>query len=705
MSPAALPSISSDAPLGGSFRSETAPPAALRPALVLVDHLRTSARLIVLVGVLLVPLATAGWSYVSSVNGQIAFSGLEREGVDVVRPALLLMSGVASGQTADPADLRAAVESSDLDLDEQLADVEAAVTDVTTPQARLEAAQALAAFITTAGDVSNLILDPDLDSFYVMSALVTELPRALVAAARAAAPADDLSRDELVAEHALEAGRLSGAADALRSGVETSLGTTSMDGLDAMLAGLLETADASSALATGLAASLADPQPVDASGVASTVAAASGDASDALDALLDARIAGMAGERLTSVIIIVIGLAIAMWIAVAVWWRTKTDVAQVLSSVQAIAAGDLDERPLSTRKDEFGEIGQALATARTQLVTSAVELDQAQRAREQQLEENFAHQKEAEKQVRTRAQSIVSETSSTVMQELNEVVGQVQAMREAAGNIDQQVGLAERVTKSVVERAESTDALVVTLIESLRRVAGITKLIAGIAEQSKLLALNATIEAARAGAAGRGFGVVADEVKDLATSTGRSTEEITTTVTALEQDTAAVSAAIAEVSSGIGELDAATETLRYIAAEQRTVVGDLESCIDGALERIRNMSGLTEQLERRRHERYLTSGTATLHAGGRSHAIDLIDISEGGLRVRAEHPAIVATGETVSVELPLTSGARRIEARVAHVRGENRDDLGLEFAPLDHRVHTEIADHIDHLGSAGRFAG
>ncbi|MDY7100700.1 MAG: methyl-accepting chemotaxis protein [Actinomycetota bacterium] len=684
---------------------EPSPPVVLLPALALVDRLRTSARLLVLIGVLLVPLAAAGWSYVSSVNGQIAFSDKERDGIDVVRPALFVMSDVVGGADPDLAELRDAVAASGLELDDPLAEVEAATAELDDPTARLEAARTLAGFVTTAGDVSNLILDPDLDSFYVMDALVNRLPSALVAAARAAAPPTDVGTDELIAEHAIEAGRLTGAADGLRAGVETSLGTTSMAGLDVLLAGLLTAADAAEAQAETLTAELADPSAVDAAPVADAVTGATPDAADAMMSLLDARIDGMAGDRLIALVIIVVGLVVAMWIAAAVWWRTRLDVTQVLGSVRAIAAGDLEDRPLSSRKDEFGEIGQAIATARAQLITSAVELDLAQQERERQLEANFAHQKEAEKQVRTRAQAIVTDTSSTVMAELSEVVGQVEAMREAAGNIDQQVALAERVTKTVVEQAQSTDALVATLIESLRRVAGITKLIAGIAEQSKLLALNATIEAARAGEAGRGFGVVADEVKDLATSTGQSTEEITTTVATLEQDTSAVSAAIAEVSTGIGELDAATETLRYIASEQRNVVGDLEQCISGALDRIRSMGGLTDKLERRRHERYLTSGAATLHHHGREHTINLVDISEGGLRARTSGAIGADEGAEVTVELPLASGARRIAAHVAHVRGEARDDLGLEFDPLEAGVHREIADHIEMLGSTGRLVG
>ena len=668
-------------------------PLVLAPMLVLTDRLRTSSRLAVLVVVLLVPGGFATWSYTAAVNGQIRFSSLERDGVAVVEPAVVALGETVGTGSTELSLLESAVaEHPQLGLDEELRAVQqaAGAPEAETPAGRLATAEALAELVTETGNASNLILDPDLDSYYVMDALVIGYPRALVAAAHAAAPPAQASEDELIARQAVDAGRLRSAADALDAGVATAVQATEDAELEGRLAGVVATADDLDALAAAMTTGLAEPAAIDAGAVAALAVDSAGPAATALDGLLAARIDGMARTRLITMVLTTLGVGLALWLAAAVWWRSRQHVSQLLQGVRAIAEGDLAGRVLPTGRDELGEIGRALDGARERLAESNRRLERQQAERDQQQRLSFAVQKDAERQIRKRAQAIIDETAGTVTRELNEVVRQVHVMREVTGTIDEQVASADRVASVVVEHVKITDGVVGTLGESLRRVAGITELIASVADQSKLLALNATIEAARAGEVGQGFGVVAGEVKNLATTTGSSTTEISTTVATLERDTVAVSGAIQEMSASIDELDAATGMLRSVAEQQRIAVTEFEHVLDQTVDRIGRMVKASERLERRRHERYAVTADAALFVKGQEHTVHVGDLSESGARLILGTAARPELDAHVELAMPRLVGGHRLSARVARVIGDG-GEIGIEFISLDPQTRQEVS--------------
>ncbi|WP_315855260.1 methyl-accepting chemotaxis protein [Chenggangzhangella methanolivorans] len=86
------------------------------------------------------------------------------------------------------------------------------------------------------------------------------------------------------------------------------------------------------------------------------------------------------------------------------------------------------------------------------------------------------------------------------------------------------------ISTEAVSQARETNAIVAGLSTAADRIGEVVLLIRGIAEQTNLLALNATIEAARAGDAGRGFAIVASEVKNLAEQTAKATEQISSQI-------------------------------------------------------------------------------------------------------------------------------------------------------------------------------
>lgn len=612
--------------LSGDDRSISgaARPVLLRPLLSLVDRLRSSARLAVLGVVLLVPGVFSTWSYASLMAGQIAFSQTEETGVEALAPILTQLNAVASGEDPDTTAMSAlAQEYPDFQLDEP----SAALASAQTPTDQMSA---LVAMATAVGNYSNLILDPDLDSFYVMDLQVVQIPKLLQAAVQAGqTPTGEFS--EQVATQAVLAGTISGAAGAISSDVETALGSTTRTELTDELSSLQTVVDAGQQLGQQLSTTLDSPRAVDSSALAQATAEVTDPAGQAMIALLQTRIGGMQSDYNRALVISGGFFVLAIWLAVAVWWRTRHDVGQTVRAVTALAAGDLEPRPLPDGRDEMADIGRAVRQARDKLAASAEDLKHAQEEREAQMQDTFLRQRAAEKQSRKRAQEVVALTAGTVVEELQAVVRGVEAVRTAAGSIDGRVASADQATRTVVEQVEQAQQVVGVLTSSLARIAGMAQLIAGVADQTKLLALNANIEAVRAGEAGKGFGVVAGEVKDLAMTTASSTDQIASIITEIERDAAHMADTIGGVAGSISGVDDATSGLAGVAEEQRQLVEQLDSSLNDTIARLNDMNQISDEMERRGHERVPFNGVLELRFDQHTVVADLVDISLGGM--------------------------------------------------------------------------
>jgi methyl-accepting chemotaxis protein len=191
----------------------------------------------------------------------------------------------------------------------------------------------------------------------------------------------------------------------------------------------------------------------------------------------------------------------------------------------------------------------------------------------------------------------------------------VQVVREVA---DEMHALAEAVTES--------SRNVEGLGERSREIGGIVHVIRGIADQTNLLALNAAIEAARAGEQGRGFAVVADEVRKLAESTGSATEDISRMIESIQRDTAAAVAAMHasgnRVEQGVGLTTRAAEALARItegAHNTETRIGDIahatqEESVAGT-EIAHNVERVAQMAEDNKHAAVETAADAHMLKG------------------------------------------------------------------------------------------
>jgi aerotaxis receptor len=149
--------------------------------------------------------------------------------------------------------------------------------------------------------------------------------------------------------------------------------------------------------------------------------------------------------------------------------------------------------------------------------------------------------------------------------------------------------------KSLAHSVESTANDMRSLEEISNAISGIVKMISEVADQTNLLALNAAIEAARAGEQGRGFAVVADEVRKLAEKTNNSSKEINGMISNVQQ---AARTAVSSMEVGVSKVNAGA-TLSKSATESMSAIRSNQSNVTRVVDDI--ASGLSEQVEATRH--------------------------------------------------------------------------------------------------------
>jgi methyl-accepting chemotaxis protein len=174
-----------------------------------------------------------------------------------------------------------------------------------------------------------------------------------------------------------------------------------------------------------------------------------------------------------------------------------------------------------------------------------------------------------------RLSSQVAGASEEASSNMQSVASATEELSASVDEIGRRVRESNEIAEAAVLQAEQTDGRIGKLSRAAQEIGDVVKLITAIAEQTNLLALNATIEAARAGEAGRGFAVVASEVKSLASQTAKATDEISSHILGMQGATQESVAAIKEIGGTIGRISTIASTIASAVEQQSSATQEI----------------------------------------------------------------------------------------------------------------------------------
>ncbi|MBO6562914.1 MAG: PilZ domain-containing protein [Nisaea sp.] len=425
-------------------------------------------------------------------------------------------------------------------------------------------------------------------------------------------------------------------------------------------------------------------------------------------------------------------------------------IIQLTSAMAKLSTGDYSVSvPSLGRRDEIGGMAEAVSVFKE----ASIELEQMTESRHREQEEQQRRLQEAMMslsdqleqelqtavaaitremdQMRQRSASMTSSAESVKNESLavsaaseeatvnvNTVAAASEEMAQSIQEIGRQIEESTRIAREAADEIERTNVTVEGLANAAEKIGQVVGLITDIAEQTNLLALNATIEAARAGEAGKGFAVVASEVKSLANQTGGATEDISEQVRSIQSiATEAVSAMrgieetvrkindISEqITGAMGQQTQATDeiarNIQEAAAGTKEVSTKISFVADaadenGAMSRevSTSASAIAEKMQelqnrltvivresaagnRREAERRTVMASSRIQLGGTWHMCEINDISETGVEIGTDLE--VSVGNIVKIDL---MGLGTVEAKVIRQRKRVKG-FGAEFVAL-----------------------
>jgi methyl-accepting chemotaxis protein len=415
------------------------------------------------------------------------------------------------------------------------------------------------------------------------------------------------------ANHATEAGDEASTQAAI-SAFLADYATVSSESLSARQAALLRQArsafdgyvsayqEALSDLNRGTASSIATGEDVivalDETGIFNPIAQLNSMQLDQLDKANAAAVSSAGTSGNLMIILGIVAILVAAAITTLIVRSITGPVRRAGDALRRVAAGDYTVSIDATGTDEVGDMSRALGTAVGSVRHAFVEIHGCAEALGSASEElaSISQQMSGHSEETATQASMAAAAAEQISSNVGAVAASAEEMSASIAEIARSTGEATRVASDGVSVAEATGTTVQRLGESSSEIGEVLKAITSIAQQTNLLALNATIEAARAGEAGRGFAIVANEVKDLAKETAKATEDISAKVEAIQSDSHAAISAIGEIADIMGKINEAQGTIASAVEEQTATTSEIGRSVHeaatGSAEIARNVAGV-----------------------------------------------------------------------------------------------------------------
>jgi methyl-accepting chemotaxis protein len=568
----------------------------------------------------LVPLLLVTGTWLREVNNSINFSADERRGVAMIQgmstlqPALLeqrraTLAAVSRGQPlpASSGDVAEALRKAEAALDghrfgtqsafqalqKAVAAAQAAAPTVEAQYAAQgEVLQAYTNLVLQVSDGSNLTLDPDVYTYYLMDAALFRLPRLIDELDRKRAVAMAMSGGMSSPELQAELTRAGTVDELFFSDLKGSL--TKSDGIEPGLLGSLNLSSIDKVQEgfDGHVGALKDTAAIDSSAreLVAALFALNREVLLRLDAGIAKRIAGIEARRAVVSAVLVVGILGAGYLFWCFYLVMRGGLKEVERHLRAMTSGDLTTRPEPWGADEAAALMLELRATQ-----------QALRQIVHDVRTSSAQILHASTEIASGALDLSSRTERTAANleqtaaSMEQISGTVKATAESA---DEAARLAGHNAREAQTGGTVMNQVVSTMNEiagSSSRIGEIIGTIDGIAFQTNILALNAAVEAARAGEQGRGFAVVAGEVRVLAQRSAQAAREIKQLVQESIQRAESGSQVVGDAQQAIGRIVDSTQRVGRLIDEIATGAREQASGVHQVGQAAQELDSTTQQ--------------------------------------------------------------------------------------------------------------